>query len=334
MTRLRLLVVSVLVVAMAVPTAAGAQDLDTVVEQREATGTALEAAEIEFDRLVTELEAAEYDLDHMQDEVVRLEAEAAALDQSLADRARALYKRSEPALFSILGADDPAGAVRRAGMLAAVQRREVGQLESAVAVRTQLEQVRVLLQARQAEFGELVDAADAAREQLAAQFGDLVELEDDLRRRDARKQELLTGQLNGIYACIYDPGRFQFRDTWGAPRGGGRRRHKGTDVFAAMGEPVFAITDGYLSRLNSSAVGGTSIYLRGDDGHLYYYTHLQGYASGAFQGKRVEAGEHIAYNGATGNARGGAPHVHFQYHPFGGAPVNPYPTLATLCYGR
>jgi murein DD-endopeptidase MepM/ murein hydrolase activator NlpD len=53
-----------------------------------------------------------------------------------------------------------------------------------------------------------------------------------------------------------------------------------------------------------------------------------------YSGKRVEAGQHVAFNGASGNARGGAPHVHFQIHPGGGGPVNPYGSLARICFGR
>ncbi len=67
----------------------------------------------------------------------------------------------------------------------------------------------------------------------------------------------------------------------------------------------------------------------GDDGNEYYYAHLQSRI--APPGKRVKAGELIAKNGKTGNARYTAPHVHFEVHPGGGAPVNPYPYVKAAC---
>jgi DNA mismatch repair protein MutS len=48
-------------------------------------------------------------------------------------------------------------------------------------------------------------------------------------------------------------------------------------------------------------------------------------------GRRVVAGEHIGYNGFTGNASRRAPHVHFERKPAGGATHNPYPYLVAAC---
>ena len=47
----------------------------------------------------------------------------------------------------------------------------------------------------------------------------------------------------GPFICPFTPGRTSFRDTWGAPRSGGRT-HKGTDLFAAWNEPMYAVAAG------------------------------------------------------------------------------------------
>ena len=49
-------------------------------------------------------------------------------------------------------------------------------------------------------------------------------------------------------------GSVHFTNDWGNPRSGGRT-HKGTDMFAARGVPVVAVTDGTL-RFSSDGLGG------------------------------------------------------------------------------
>ena len=133
------------------------------------------------------------------------------------------------------------------------------------------------------------------------------------------------------FLCPLDPGATSFINDWGFPRSGGRK-HRGNDLFAPMRQPVKAVADGSVL-LKSGGLGGRALWLSAGNGVDYYYAHLDGYASGISTGVNVRRGQVIAYNGNTGNARGGAPHVHFQLHPNGrtSRPVNPYPTLVRAC---
>jgi murein DD-endopeptidase MepM/ murein hydrolase activator NlpD len=151
-----------------------------------------------------------------------------------------------------------------------------------------------------------------------------------IRTLVSRQRRISRGDQDGIYACIFD-GAFRFRDTWGDPRSGGRS-HRGTDVFAAMNHPVYAITSGVIQRHSRGGLGGIGLYLRGDDGNVYYYAHLNGIEPAAAVGNRVVPGELVARNGSSGNADRSAPHVHFELHPGGGAAINPYPWLAAACF--
>ena len=129
--------------------------------------------------------------------------------------------------------------------------------------------------------------------------------------------------------CPVD-GAVSFVDSWGAPRSGGRT-HKGVDMMAARGTPLVAIESGSILRLSNSSLGGISLYLKGNSGDVYYYAHMDSYASGMAKGVAVTVGQTIGTVGSTGNASYSAPHLHFELHPGGGGAVNPYPLVHSLC---
>ncbi|MBW3570325.1 MAG: M23 family metallopeptidase [Gemmatimonadetes bacterium] len=102
----------------------------------------------------------------------------------------------------------------------------------------------------------------------------------------------------------------ELKDTYGAPRSGGRA-HKGVDIFAPRGTPVVAAAAGVIVKRDSNAVGGLSVYERDLDGRtIYYYAHLDGWRPGLKEGDLVRQGDVIGYVGSTGNVTG-APHLHF-----------------------
>jgi murein DD-endopeptidase MepM/ murein hydrolase activator NlpD len=116
-----------------------------------------------------------------------------------------------------------------------------------------------------------------------------------------------------------------FVDSWGFARSGGRR-HKGVDMMAPHGSPVYAPVAGAI-RASNSSLGGLGFWLEGDDGNTYFGSHLSALHISA---GRVEVGQLVGAVGATGNA-GGTPHLHFEVMLPGKESVNPYPFAAKWC---
>ncbi len=121
-----------------------------------------------------------------------------------------------------------------------------------------------------------------------------------------------------------------FTDTWKAPRSGGRQ-HEGVDIIAKSGTPIYAVTNGTITRVfldHPGSLGGNAIRLTALDGTYFHYAHLSAFADGAALGATVVAGQVIGYVGSTGSSS--TPHLHFEFHPGGGAASNPYLVVKPL----
>jgi peptidoglycan LD-endopeptidase LytH len=126
-------------------------------------------------------------------------------------------------------------------------------------------------------------------------------------------------------------------NNFGDARSGGRT-HEGVDIMATLGQEVYAVADGTLTRQASvdSPLSGNAWGLTATlDSTYYFYGHLSAFAEGVALGDKVIKGELIGYVGDTGNPGAGNYHLHFEIHPGGqkNAAVDPVPFLEipTVC---
>jgi hypothetical protein len=126
---------------------------------------------------------------------------------------------------------------------------------------------------------------------------------------DDVKPQLTAG---GYVFPVYGPA--SFTDDFAAARAA-TGWHHGNDIFAPLGAPLLAVADGTLFLVGWNDVGGNRLWLRDDNGNEFYYAHLSAFSPLARDGARVQAGDVVGFVGATGDAVGTPPHLHFEIHP-------------------
>lgn len=136
-----------------------------------------------------------------------------------------------------------------------------------------------------------------------------------------------------------------FRDTFGAPRSGGRT-HQGQDLMAPKGTAVVAVADGSITWMKHTNDGnaGNYLVLTDADGWEYWYMHLnndtpgtddgrnrydQAFVDGIRKGQKVKAGEIIGWVGDSGNAESTGSHLHFEVHDRSDVAINAFNILAS-----
>jgi murein DD-endopeptidase MepM/ murein hydrolase activator NlpD len=129
---------------------------------------------------------------------------------------------------------------------------------------------------------------------------------------------------------VYGPS--SFTNTFGAPRAS-TGWHHGEDIFAPLGAPLLAVTDGTVFSVGWNDVGGYRLWLRDQQGNQFYYAHLSAFSPLAQNGAHVKAGDVLGFMGNSGDAQGTPYHLHFEIHPVGllsygyDGVVSPYPYL-------
>ena len=159
----------------------------------------------------------------------------------------------------------------------------------------------------------------------------LVGSADTKKERDrefAARAKALFAPLNGMTLAMPVVGvqPYDLSNSWHNARDGGRRKHKGIDIFAPKGTGIVAVADGIISYIGEQPKGGLCLWLTTENGTSFYYAHLDRWAPGLYEGMEVRTGDLLGYVGNTGNARTTPPHLHFGVSD-NDEMVNPYPIL-------
>lgn len=315
-----------------------------------ALSVALDAAAEGYERAQAHHLRLQEELAQVEQEVRRVRGRQHAARASLQRRVVAAYRAPYTDLAlatAVLDAPDAKIALRRADLMSRLTVHAAHEVTDMREAATR--QVAGLRQRRIIESGAR-GAADSQRQQAERLTAALAQAADEVRDAKAGLEKARARQRAAAAAAARAArsapigaaaplpavdgkvcpvaGPHGFIDSWGFPRSGGRR-HQGVDMFAQHGTPLVAVADGVVRRVYSNRLGGLSIDLVDTDGNRYYYAHLS--AASARDGQSVRAGDVIGAVGQTGNARGTPPHLHWQFHPDGGPPVNPYALARTLC---
>jgi peptidoglycan LD-endopeptidase LytH len=191
-------------------------------------------------------------------------------------------------------------------------------------------------QSEDEDFTQLIAQLRADLNRVAARSGDrkkpatatTADTKKDRDKQFAARAQALFSPLNGtsLQMPVVGVQPNDLYNSWGDPRDGGRRRHKGIDIFAPKGTPIVAVSNGIISYIGEQPKGGNCLWLTTEDGASFYYAHLDRWAPGLFEGMEVRSGDLLGYVGNTGNAKTTPPHLHFAVNE-NDEMVNPYPIL-------
>lgn len=101
------------------------------------------------------------------------------------------------------------------------------------------------------------------------------------------------------------------------------RTHAGEDIVAPKGTPIVSPTAAVVIKTDYGAGEGNAVYTANPGGETFIYYHLDRFAEGITSGQVLQKGDLIGYVGNTGDAIGGAAHLHFEIRQ-NQVPSDPY----------
>ena len=327
-----ILLAAVLLAAVAAPGASAAPSAASLAARMKKIQARIATAGHAFETAQFALEDNTVEIAQTDSAMRRTRTALAAARSRLRDRAEGIYRSGPFDILTILfSAPTLDSFMSRTAYMDQIALRDASTLVEVKALGRQLHSQRSRLASAKTRLSALLALRARKRNQLQGQLAsaqaDYAAVKAQIAAAAAAAHAAGGGPItyrgtpgaNGMVFPVAGPNYYS--DTFGAPRSGGRT-HKGCDIMSSRGTPVVACVSGSVSS-KEGGLGGKTIWLDGA-GWSLYYAHLNDWA---VHSGHVSAGQVIGYVGNTGNAAGGACHLHFEMHPHGGGAVDPYPYL-------
>lgn len=258
-------------------------------------------------------------------ELRKANTELAPLREALGKRAAQLYiLGSDGVVESALAATDLASFLDRTTYLEQVSSGERSLIERLTAVSRRARWENRALSAALSDAEKARHALIERRRRLDGMLSDYQQL---LNLLNLNSRVVVFRASRGGGSAIVCPvaGPHALINNFGDPRPGGP--HTGDDISSPYGTPIVAVTNGTITQIVYGGWMGLGIIMRDVAGNEWWYAHISSHSVNA--GQRVVQGQQIGRVGCSGNCSG--PHLHFEYHPGGGGPANPYRLLSRVC---
>lgn len=308
----------------------------------------------EMDETKEKIEAKEAEISAKEEELVQAKIDENDQYESMKKRIKYMYENGNAQFIEILCESKSIGEfLNNAEYISTISQYdrdmlvEFQQIVKAVAEQeealkaeyAELETMQNNLIAKQDELNELVEGKEEELKKISADLSATNERLEQLKAaaaEAARKQEeqarlaaanannnsgagapMVSGNGTFTHPC---PGarvssEFGWRE---APIAGAGNNHKGMDLAAPTGTPIYAAAAGTVTIARYSNSAGNWVVINHGNGLQTYYMHASAlYVS---EGQTVSKGQNIAAVGSTGQSTG--PHLHFQVMS-NGTPVNP-----------
>ena len=154
----------------------------------------------------------------------------------------------------------------------------------------------------------------------------LRDLSEEVRLEEVQQQELLLAMRDNRERLAVIPSIWPTEGLVTSPFGPRRspftgriQHHKGLDISARMGTPIYSPAKGVITAAGTDGAYGISVEIKHGGGISTKYGHMQKFVVKV--GQAVERGEIIGYVGRTGRVTG--PHLHYEVL-LNGVPTDPY----------
>ncbi len=326
--------------ALAVTSAEKQAEADEVTSKLDALQTELNQVTEQYNNAIAAQEAATERMNEAQQRKDAAEARIIELQTELGSRATQMYRGGQSSFLDVLfGAQSFVDFITAWDLMNRLNDKDAQMVDESKTLRNEAEAARAEFEAQAQVAADQKEQARVSKESMEATAASLqdqisklneevaelmakeeearVQAEEAARRAAASGANIDPEKIGNMPALVHPCPNSFVSSTFGW-RSFDNSHHNGLDLAASTGTPIYAAAAGTVVISGYSGSAGNWVVIMHGSGVVTKYMHASALYVSA--GQYVEAGQHIAAVGNTGNSFGA--HLHFQIE-IDGVPVDP-----------